>query len=455
MSKPKLHDQIMNVEDKLNAVNARLAERMTALDRRLSVHFGTGASPVSAVRVSGANDSAFRAAAAKIPPARDIFDVLQLQENPWVSGDFMAALQELKRKLSGLGIDPDTLVNPLEMTIMPGSAPGMGAYLQLMDFLMKMRTSAGSSLGTARRSGVCYGIFAGVNHSPGNPALQGCANDANDLRNTCAELGAWQRGNTVVLEDATCAQFEDGIGKIARAAKSGDAVLVSFSGHGGASGSNPDDDFVFCMGDGSLSEKRFRRALSAFHPGVRVVVVVDACQSDAAATGTSFGQSLLPNVGWITASASWQNSDDGFQGKRRNGFLTGALLEGWRNGGAAGMAAQAKASFPSGVRQQSVVSPDTLNFLDLAVFVAHSWRYWHPTCQQPQYHNPAILESVSAGRIGATAVDSVDIPDGRSRVGFPKSVHHYYCDKCGHEWYSDGWDSHCPKFGCTGNVREM
>lgn len=448
----------MNIEDKLNAVNARLGERMNALDRRLSDRFKTGASAtISATSRSAMSaDSALRAATSKIPPSRDIFDVLQLQENPWVSGNFVAALEELRRKLSEIGIDPDSLVNPMDMMVMPGSPPGMGGYLQLMEFLMKMRTFVMSAPGAGRTAGVCYGIFAGVNHSPGNPTLQGCANDAKDLRDACTELGAWQRGNVVVLEDATSAQFEDSIGKIARAAKSGDVVLVSFSGHGGASGSNPDNDFVFCMGDGTLSEKRFRKALSAFNPGVRVIVIVDACQSDAAATGTSFGQSLLPNVGWITASTSWQNSDDGFLGNRRNGFLTGAILEGWRNGGAAGMAAQAKTASFAGVRQQSVVGPDTVNFLDLAVFVAHSWRYWHPSFQQPQYHNPAILEAVSAGRIGATAVAPVDLPDGGKRgVGSSKSVHHYYCDKCGHEWYSDGWDSHCPKFGCTGNVKEM
>lgn len=354
----------MNIEDKLNAVNARLAERMAAIERRVSDRFGTGTSaPGSAV------------------------------------------------------------------TRAPAAAPAAHcAY---------------------------YGVFVGVNHSPGNPVLEGCFNDANDLRAACVELGDWQQGNTVVMEDATCSQFEDCLGKIARAAKSGDVVLVLFSGHGGAFGSNPDDDFVFCMGDGPFPEKRFRKALSAFQPGVRVVVVVDACQSDAAATGTSVGQSLLPNVGWITASTSWQNSDDGFQGSRRNGFLTGALLEGWRKGGAAGMSAQAKAAASADVRQQSVVSPDLVNFLDLAVFVAHSWRYWHPTFQQPQYHNPAILEAVPAGRIGATAVDPVNLPDGGKRGGSPKRVHHYYCDKCGHKWHSDGWDSYCPKFGCTGHAKEM
>ena len=299
-----------------------------------------------------------------------------------------------------------------------------------------------------RRSGTRYGLFVGVNHSPCGAVLSGCVNDANDLRAACIELGGWRPADARVLEDASKDEFLSQLAALASVAKPGDEVLVSFSGHGGCHEGGADDDFEYAMSDGPLAEREFRKVLSRFNAAVRIVVVVDACKSDAAAVAGPAGSILPSNVGWIVASTSWQNSSDGFQG-RKNGFLTGALLDGWRSGGAAGMADHAKSA--EGGKPVAFV-PDSVTFLDLAVFVAHSWRYWHPGEQQPQYHNPAVLSAVLAGRVGTPGGSRGADPE----TAVPKdTIYHLYCDKCGHKWYSSHWDNYCPKYGCTGRAHKL
>ncbi len=250
-----------------------------------------------------------------------------------------------------------------------------------------------------------YGLFVGVNHSPCGNVLSGCINDANDLKKACVELGGWHPGNVTVLEDATGEEFLQSLAILAKCARPGDEVLISFSGHGGSDDGSPDNDFSFAFSDGPLSEGKVRSALSAFNRAVRIVFVVDACNSDAAALAGPAGAAMLSNVGWIAASTSWQNSSDGFLG-RKNGFLTWSLLDGWCKGGAAGMATQIRNSdegspaLRAALDENPPTGSNAITFLDLAVFVAHSWRYWHPESQQPQYHNPSLLQAFVAGRAG-------------------------------------------------------
>lgn len=282
----------------------------------------------------------------------------------------------------------------------PDAPPSDGVSAEGAEAFSQKAASAPS-----RGSGTRYGLFVGVNHSPCGNVLSGCINDANCLRKACVELGGWFPGNATVLEDAKGADFLSKLAVLAGCARPGDEVLILFSGHGGSTGGQPDNDFVFAMNDGPLPEKDFRKALSAFNRAVKIVIIVDACNSDAAAVAGPAGTAMLPNVGWIAASTSWQSSADGFQG-RKNGFLTGALLDGWCKGGAAGMADHVKNSAEGGPALRAAlaanppVAPESVTFLDLAVFVAHSWRYWHPGEQQPQYHNPALLHAVVAGRTG-------------------------------------------------------
>jgi len=277
------------------------------------------------------------------------------------------------------------------------------------------KSSGPSQASLVQRNGVLretsasrYGLFIGLNESFAGP-LQGCVNDATQFRQACIELGGWSAENAILLVDkeATKGAVRSAMRALAERARPGDDFVFFYSGHGGIDEwrVRKDDDFLFCLHDQPYGEGEFREDIDAFRRGVKRISLVDACFADGVCPDgrTSFADR---DMGWIVSATSRQTSADCFQGRRDNGFFTGALLDGWLRGGAAGFSDQMKSFSPDVYRSRfcrsSAGIPETVTFLDLAVFASHSWRYFHPDDQNPQYHNDALLASVVAGRAGVS-----------------------------------------------------
>lgn len=141
--------------------------------------------------------------------------------------------------------------------------------------------------------------------------LHGAENDASAM----ADL-VGQRGFKPVVSlrgsAATCARVLSEIHTAANRLVAGDIFFLGFSGHGRQfnNGANdPDDleldglDETWCLYDGQLLDDEIRQALSAFHDGVRVVVVSDSCHS---ATVIQFapGPRTIASPSWLSRYSS-------------------------------------------------------------------------------------------------------------------------------------------------------
>lgn len=134
-------------------------------------------------------------------------------------------------------------------------------------------------------------LCIGINNYPGRGNdLDGCVNDANDW---AEELG--KRGFTVsklLDKKATKAAMVKAIGKLVQEAKSGDLVLITYSGHGSyipdEDGDEPDGtDEVLCPWDieknGPLSDDELYGLFSERQRGAKIVFVADSCHSGSVA----------------------------------------------------------------------------------------------------------------------------------------------------------------------------
>ncbi|OGQ98147.1 MAG: peptidase C14 [Deltaproteobacteria bacterium RIFOXYD12_FULL_57_12] len=132
-----------------------------------------------------------------------------------------------------------------------------------------------------------YALCIGINNYPGTENdLAGCVNDANDW-----SAALTSRGFTVkqLLEKkATGKAMREAIGAVVTGAKSGDLVVVQYSGHGSfvpdLDGDEPDGtDECLCPYDisknGPLTDDELFDLYSARATGVRVVMISDSCHS--------------------------------------------------------------------------------------------------------------------------------------------------------------------------------
>lgn len=112
--------------------------------------------------------------------------------------------------------------------------------------------------------------------------LNACEADANDM----ADLAAAQGFATTKLltKKATRDAVLKGIADAAKALRSGDMFLLSYSGHGGQApdlnGDEPDgQDETWCLYDGQLIDDELYSSWGAFAAGVRILLLSDSCHS--------------------------------------------------------------------------------------------------------------------------------------------------------------------------------
>ena len=112
--------------------------------------------------------------------------------------------------------------------------------------------------------------------------LAACEFDANDMAALAKSRGI--KPTVLLTKKATRAGMLAGMRSAAKALKSGDLFLLTYSGHGGqvpdANGDEPDKkDETWCLYDGQLIDDELYFELSRFAAGVRVLVLSDSCHS--------------------------------------------------------------------------------------------------------------------------------------------------------------------------------
>src|SRR5687767_2327730 len=116
--------------------------------------------------------------------------------------------------------------------------------------------------------------------------LNGCEADANDMAAIARSRGF--DANTLLTKKATRKATLDLIASTAKALKSGDISMLSYSGHGGQlpdlnNDEDDGEDETWCLFDGELVDDEIFRALAAFKPGVRILMFSDSCHSGSVA----------------------------------------------------------------------------------------------------------------------------------------------------------------------------
>ena len=112
--------------------------------------------------------------------------------------------------------------------------------------------------------------------------LAACEFDANDMAAIAKAKG--MKPTVLLTKSATRANVLTGVRGAAKALKTGDFFLLTYSGHGGqvpdVTGEEADkQDETWCLYDGQLIDDELYFELSRFGPGVRILVLSDSCHS--------------------------------------------------------------------------------------------------------------------------------------------------------------------------------
>ncbi len=131
-----------------------------------------------------------------------------------------------------------------------------------------------------------YGLCIGINDYPGTGSdLSGCVNDANDWSAALQKRGF--KVSQLLDGDATGKNMRAAMRRTIAKGKSGDTVVIQYSGHGSyvddVDGDEPDGrDECLCPHDitnGFITDDELFDMYSAKKPGVRLVVISDSCHS--------------------------------------------------------------------------------------------------------------------------------------------------------------------------------
>jgi metacaspase-1 len=131
-----------------------------------------------------------------------------------------------------------------------------------------------------------YALCIGINNYPGTQNdLSGCVNDADDWAKELTSRGFTV--TTLLDGKATKAAMVEGMQAVIGRAKYGDAVVITYSGHGtwvaDEDGDEPDKrDEALCphdMASGPLVDDQLYEIFAERERGVRLVLVADSCHS--------------------------------------------------------------------------------------------------------------------------------------------------------------------------------
>lgn len=188
---------------------------------------------------------------------------------------------------------------------------------------------------------VGYSLHIGLNevdpdfYSGWKGELVACENDAAAMRRIAGELG-YQRSNVLLTAQATRKRVVAAIESAARAMKSGDIFLLTYSGHGGQSpdGADGDEadgiDETWCLYDDMLIDDELYVLWTQFPKDARIVLVSDSCHSGSVArmlppgidtvTMRDHSQPAAPRIKSIplhVAAAVWRRNQAAFTAREK------------------------------------------------------------------------------------------------------------------------------------------
>lgn len=138
-----------------------------------------------------------------------------------------------------------------------------------------------------KKSGAKSALCVGINDYPGtNSDLAGCVNDAKDWKSALQKRGFTVQ--TLLDKQATAKAIRSALTELVRAAKKGDTVVFTFSGHGSWLPDNDGDeadgrDEMICPYDvysgGAVMDDDLHEIFSERATGVRMLFISDSCHS--------------------------------------------------------------------------------------------------------------------------------------------------------------------------------
>lgn len=150
-------------------------------------------------------------------------------------------------------------------------------------------------------------IHIGLNHvdpdayNGWDGELAGCINDANDMRDIANGLG--YQSSTLIDSQATSHAVIGAIGRAAQTLRSGDILVLTYSGHGGqvddVNGDEDDaQDETWVLWDRQLIDDELFSLWAQFAAGVRIFVLSDSCHS-----GTVLRQQVARQMLQVTSKS--------------------------------------------------------------------------------------------------------------------------------------------------------
>ena len=118
---------------------------------------------------------------------------------------------------------------------------------------------------------------------PWDGTLAGCENDARDMR-ALAKKRQFGQALMLLNEQASAQGILAALAQAAKALKSGDTLLLTYSGHGGQVPDRNDDesdglDETWCAFDRQIVDDELYAAWAKFAKGVRILMLSDSCHS--------------------------------------------------------------------------------------------------------------------------------------------------------------------------------
>jgi len=137
--------------------------------------------------------------------------------------------------------------------------------------------------------------------------LNACEADARDMAEIAKSMKF--KISTLLTKSATRKNVASKISGAAKALKTGDMFMLSYSGHGGQlpdlNNDEPDaEDETWCLYDGELVDDELYDFFSKFKPGVRILVFSDSCHSGTVVKMAYYGGSLTTGAGMSAPSGT-------------------------------------------------------------------------------------------------------------------------------------------------------
>lgn len=160
-----------------------------------------------------------------------------------------------------------------------------------------------------------YSLHLGLNnldpaHYPKVPVLRAAVNDASDWVRMAKDVFGYRRHEILTDAQATAEALLTRLDTLADELHAGDALLLTYSGHGGQiedalsrTPGDEDKDETWCLYNRQVLDDELYTAFSRFKAGVRISVIADCCHS-----GTSIRELIAGQSAATTAQQQFQLS---------------------------------------------------------------------------------------------------------------------------------------------------